>query len=186
MPISHSWPEQQHLLRTVRNCECSINSRANSAFSTTENAYSSGASGALAMLLNGRMTENEFARRNDRLMSNWIFRFGLAVYTVLFVAAAAAFGAAPQTEMEITCQTNSSGSLNFGNREQSHRDGANHLLHQSAMRSGSPFLQGRRKAAPLRLVIALQTPTIVYRTPTPNEVLLEAIRICCQIHSSPL
>jgi hypothetical protein len=119
-------------------------------------------------------------------MSNRVFWFGLAVHTVLFVAVASAFGTAPQTEMEIACHTNSSRSLNFGNREQADRDGANHLLHQSATRSGSPFLQGRRKAASLKLVIALQTPTIVYTTATANEVLLEAIRIWCQIHSAPL
>ena len=141
---------------------------------------------ALALLLNYRVMDNKFARSNHRLASKWAFRSGLVAYTVSFVAAAAAFGAAPRTEMEITCQTNSSGSLNFGNREQARRDGANHLLHQSAMRSSSPFLQGRRKAAPLKLVVALQTPTIVFRTPTPEEVLLEAVRIWCQIHYSPL
>ena len=132
------------------------------------------------MLLNNRMAENKFARRNDRLISKWVFRFGLVVYTVLFVAVT----------------SNSSGSLIFGNREHADCDGANHFLQQSALRSDRPrgklfrgpagFLQVRRKAAPLRLVISLQTQTIVHRTLTPNELLLEAIRIWCQIHSASL
>jgi hypothetical protein len=178
------------------NCECRTNGRAISVLSATENAYSSGASCALALLLNNRMTENEFARRNDRLISKWVFRFGLAVYTVLFVAATAAFGAVPQTETGIACQAKSSGSLIFGNREQADRDGANHLLHQSAMRSGRPrgklfrglggFLQIRRKTPPLNLVISLQTQTIAYKAPTPDELLLEAVRIWCKIHSTLL
>jgi hypothetical protein len=151
------------------------------------------------MLLNNRMIENEFARRNDRLISKWVFRFALAAYTVLFVAAGAAFATAPQTETEIAGQANSSGSLVFGNREQAEindRDGANHFLHQSALRSGRSrgklfrrperFLQIRRKATPLKLVISLQTPTIVYRTATPEELLAEAVRIWCTIHGITL
>jgi hypothetical protein len=144
------------------------------------------------------MTKNEFARRNDRLISKWVFRFALAVYTVLFVAATAA-GTVPQTETAIAGQANSSGSLIFGHREQaeiSDRDGANHFLCQSAMRSGSTrgklfrrlagFLQIPRKAAPLKLVISLQTQTIAYKAVTPDERLLEAIRIWSRIHSTSL
>jgi hypothetical protein len=149
------------------------------------------------MLLNNRMIENEFARRNDRLISKWVFRFVLAAYTVLFVAAGATFAAVPQKETEIAGQANSSGSLIFGNREQpeiNDRDGANHFLRQSALRSGRPrgklfrrpawFLQMRRKATPLKLAILLQTPTIVYRTATPEELLAEAVRIWCTIHET--
>ena len=142
------------------------------------------------------MIENEFARRNDRLIPERAFWLGLAVYTVLFVAATAAFATAPQTETKIAREANWSDSLIFGNREQAHRHGANHFLHQSVMRSASPegklfrgpagFLQGRRKAAPVKLVISLQTPNIVYRTPTAEELLAEAVRIWCTIHRTSI
>jgi hypothetical protein len=114
------------------------------------------------------MIENEFARRNDRLISKRVFRFGLTVYTVLFVAATAAFAAAPPAETEIACR--------------------------SAMRPGKPtgklfrgpaeFLQGRRKAAPLKLAISFQTQA--YRTATPQDFLSEAVRIWCTIHRTYL
>src|ERR1700724_2802241 len=142
------------------------------------------------------MTENEFAGRNDRLISKWVFRFWLAVYAVLFVAPTAAFGAAPQTEAEIAYKPHSSGSLISGNREQADRDGANHFLHQSAMRSGKPtsklfrepaeFLQGRRRAAPLKFVVSFQTPTIAYRFAPPEDFLAEAVRIWSTIHKTSL
>jgi len=143
------------------------------------------------MLLNNRMIENEFARRNDRLISKWVFGFALAAYTVLFVVAGTALATSPQTETKIAGQANSSGSLIFVNREQAEindRDGANHFLHQSALRSRGPerFLQMRRKGTPLKLVIALQIPTIVCRTATPEELLAEAARIWCTIHESNL
>jgi hypothetical protein len=147
--------------------------------------------------INDRMIQNEFARRNDRLISKWVFRFGLAVCTVLFVAARVAFATPTQTETEIAGQANSSGSLIFGNREQAEindREGANHFLHQSELRSGRPsgklfrrpawFLQIRRKAIPLKLVISLQTSTIVYRTATPEELLAQSVRIWCTIHET--
>src|ERR1700730_11631977 len=142
------------------------------------------------------MTENEFARRNARLRSKWVFRFCLAVYAVLFVAATSAFGAAPPTETEIACQPNSSGSPILGNREQAHGDGANHFLHQRALGWGEPtsklfrgpadFLQVRRTAAPLKLAVSFQTPIIAYRIATPEDFLAEAVRIWCTIHRTSL
>ena len=108
------------------------------------------------------MTENEFARKNYRSISKWVFRFWLAVSAVLLVAATAAFGAAPPTETEVAYQPNSSGSQISGNRQPADRDGATHLLDQSALRRGKPT------------------------TSTPNEVLLEVVRIICLIHYSPL
>jgi hypothetical protein len=142
------------------------------------------------------MIENEFVRRNDRLISKGVSKFGLAVYAVLFVAATSAFATAPQTETEIARQAAWSGSLTFGNRKQADRDGANHFLHQSAMRSARPkgklfrgpseFMRGRRKVPPLTLVILHQAPNIVYRTASPEELLSEAVRIWCQIHRTSL
>ena len=110
----------------------------------------------------------------------------------MLVAAADAFATAPQTE--IARPANWSGSLIFGNREQADRDDAKHFLNQSAMRSGGPtgklfrgpaeFLQGRRKAAPLKLVVSFQSPA--YKTATPEDFLAEAVRIWCTIHRTCL
>lgn len=137
------------------------------------------------------MIKNGFARRNGRLISKFVFRFGLAVYAVLFVAATSAFATAPQTETEIAGQADSSGSQISGHRQQAGRDGANHFLHQSAMQSARPtgklfrgppeFLQARGETAPSKLVISFQTP-IAYRVPTPADFLADAVRIWRAIH----
>lgn len=67
---------------------------------------------------------------------------------------------------------------------------------KSAMRSGAPrgklfrgpegFLQIRRKTPRLKLALSFQTPTIVYRTPTPEELLSQAIQIWSKIHNTTL
>jgi hypothetical protein len=95
------------------------------------------------------MTDNEFARRNDRLISERAVWWGLAVYAVSFVAATNVLGGTmPQTETVVAWKANSTGTLIFGIREQTEADDryANHFDYQSyqtrgklTLRSHSPF-----------------------------------------------
>jgi hypothetical protein len=87
------------------------------------------------------MMENEFARRNDHLICERAFWFGVALHAAALVAATTVFGGTvPQTETGIAWKANSAGTLIFGTREQSEindRYGANDFVSQSHQTRGA-------------------------------------------------
>jgi len=79
------------------------------------------------------VTENEFPRSKDPLISNRAFWLGLALYAALLVAATAAFGGTvPETETGFAWKASPTGTLIFGIREQPETDAlyANHRIFQ--------------------------------------------------------
>jgi hypothetical protein len=90
------------------------------------------------------VTENDFKRTSDLLISTRAFWLGVALYAALFVAATTMFGGTlPQTETGLAWKASSAGTLILGIQEQPETDElyANHFLRQSYQTRGALTLR---------------------------------------------